>query len=283
MRATNGMPVPKVHIKRLLPELVALILVGCQQAPSKAPMPEQPSMMAVTPVNFMAADGLTVSGRYYRADSPKALILLFHQAGSSKAEYATIAPRLVDMGYSALAIDQRSGGSMFGMNQTAARVTTPVTYGDVLYDLDAALSWSRTMHLPVILWGSSYSSALVLELAAKHPNDIAAVMAFSPSEYLGPGKPVQAAATKVTVPVFVTVASDPAELAQAKPIFAAVKSAGKKLYIPSVGVHGSSTLITKRNERGVVANWAAVTDFLKDAINHSSQMNVTLGHTPKAP
>ena len=220
-------------------------------------------MMAVTPVNFMADDGLTVSGLYYRATTPKALILLFHQANSSKDEYATIAPRLVEMGYSALAIDQRSGGAMFGKNQTAARMTTPVTYGDALHDLDAALSWSRTMQVPIIIWGSSYSSALVFQLAAKHPKDITAVLAFSPGEYLGPGKPVTAAAAKVKVPVFVTVASDPAELAQAKPIFAALTGLSNKLYVPAAGVHGSSTLIAARNAKGAEANWTAVADFLK--------------------
>ena len=249
--------------KLFLPALAAIFMTGCQQTPAKPPMAEQPSMMAVTPVNFMADDGLTVSGQYYRATTPKALILLFHQANSSKDEYATIAPRLVDMGYSALAIDQRSGGAMFGKNQTAARMTTPVTYGDALHDLDAALSWSRTMQVPIIIWGSSYSSALVFQLAAKHPKDITAVLAFSPGEYLGPGKPVSMAAAKVKVPVFVTVASDPTELTQAKAIFAALTGPGNKLYVPSAGIHGSSTLIATRNAKGAEANWTAVADFLK--------------------
>ncbi len=75
---------------------------------------------APTAVQLKAADGVTVFGSYYRAERPKALILLFHQAGSSKDEYATIAPRLTAAGYSALAIDQRSGGSLFGRNETAA-------------------------------------------------------------------------------------------------------------------------------------------------------------------
>jgi pimeloyl-ACP methyl ester carboxylesterase len=253
-------------MKRLLPILFVSALAACQQ-PSTEPMPEQPAMMAVTPVNFMADDGLTVSGRYYRADAPKALILLFHQANSSKDEYATIAPKLVEQGYSALAIDQRSGGTMFGTNRTAARMTTPATYGDALHDLDAALSWGRTMQLPIIVWGSSYSSALVFELAVKHPKDISAILAFSPGEYLGPGNPVAAAAAKTTVPVFVAVSGDPSELAAAKPIFLRVASASKTLYVPANGVHGSSTLIADRNPKGAVANWAKVDAFLGSVAN----------------
>jgi alpha-beta hydrolase superfamily lysophospholipase len=268
----NGMPVPDRRRHLALAATLAM-LASCQQAPTaQTPMPEQPSMMAVTSVNFMADDGLTVSGKYYRATKPKALILLFHQAGSSMDEYATIAPRLVEMGYSALAIDQRSGGTMFGKNLTAARVPVTVTYGDALHDLDAALDWSRSMNLPVIVWGSSYSAALVFELTAKHPMDISAVLAFSPGEYLGSGTPVALAASQVRVPVFVAVGSGPAELAEAKPIFDAIASSSKKLYLPKSGVHGSSTLIAQKNEAGAEANWAAVSKFLTAA-------NVTRGKT----
>lgn len=242
----------------------ALVLASCGQAqPAQKPMPEQPSMMAVEPVDFMADDGLTVSGTFYRATNPKALILLFHQAGSSKAEYATIAPRLVDAGYSALAIDQRSGGAMFGKNETAARMPAPASYGDALHDLDAALSWAATMNLPVIVWGSSYSAALVFELAAKRPKEIAALLAFSPGEYLRPTMTVADAAKRVRIPVFVTSTKDPLEITAAKAIFDAVPAADKVQAIPAVtGVHGSSTLIADRNPKGAEDNWRPVLKFL---------------------
>jgi len=243
--------------------LAVLTTAGCQQATAPMPTPEQPSMMAVTPVDFMADDGLTVSGRYYRATEPKALILLFHHAGSSKDEYATIAPRLVDAGYSALAIDQRVGGAMFGPNLTAQRMTQPASYGDALHDLEAALGWARPMHLPVILWGSSYSSALVIELAAKHPRDVAAVLSFSPGEYLGPGQPVAAAAARLTVPAYVTAARDASELKAARAIFDAVPGSDKMFEAPSIaGIHGSSTLIATRNPAGAETNWKPVLRFL---------------------
>jgi dienelactone hydrolase len=243
----------------------AVVLAGCNQAPSTAakPMPEQPSMMAVTPVNFMADDGLTVSGRYYRAASPKALILLFHQANSSKDEYAEIAPKLVEAGYAALAIDQRSGGTMFGKNETAARMPKGASYADALHDLQGALGWAQAMNLPVIVWGSSYSSSLVFELAANNPGKVAAVLSFSPGEYLGDGNPVQAAAARVKVPVFITFAKDPAEMLAAQAIFAAVPSAGKVFAEPKSGVHGSSTLIAARNPQGAAENWTRVMGFLK--------------------
>lgn len=259
------------------PLAILLSLSCCQEAPKETtksektqtkatPMSEQHSMMAVTSVNFMADDGLTVSAKFYRATEPKALILLFHQANSSMDEYATIAPRLVGMGYSALAIDQRSGGAMFGKNLTAARMQSPASYGDTSHDLEAALKWSGSQNLPVIVWGSSYSAALVFKLAAKHPKDISAVIAFSPGEYLGPGTPVAAAAAKVRVPVYVSVGSDSAELRATKPVFEAIGSKHKTLHVPKVGTHGSSTLIAELNKDGAAANWAAVEKFLK-AVN----------------
>src|SRR3546814_14692529 len=61
---------------------------------------------------LQSADKKSIRGDFYEADHAKALILLFHQAGSSKEEYATIAPKLVAARYSALAIDPRAGGDM---------------------------------------------------------------------------------------------------------------------------------------------------------------------------
>jgi hypothetical protein len=74
------------------------------------------------PVTLQAHDGVSVSGLVYEARQPKGIILLFHQAGSSKAEYATIAPGLAAAGFTALAIDQRSGGTLYGPNETVSRL-----------------------------------------------------------------------------------------------------------------------------------------------------------------
>src|SRR6185503_12630762 len=107
-------------------------------------------------VTLRARDGVSITGLAYTAEHPKAIILLFHQADSSKAEYATIAPRLVAAGFSALAIDQRSGGSLYGPNETARRLGKEASYEQAKPDLEAALDWATAQHLPVVLWGSSY-------------------------------------------------------------------------------------------------------------------------------
>jgi len=218
-------------------------------------------------IELIASDGVHVFARAY-GSSPKApVILLFHQAGSSRSEYATIAPRLVDLGFNVLAVDQRSGGDMYQpANETVLHLGRSVaSYDAVLPDLEAALDWARRAHpsSAVYVWGSSYSAALAFVLAAKHPKEIAAVLAFSPGEYLGDGSAVHRSAARVRVPVFIDSAADAKEIAAAKSIFDVIPSKHKVLYAPNVGVHGSSTLIPDRDPNGSEQNWTQVTRFLR--------------------
>ncbi|MDR6294621.1 MULTISPECIES: alpha/beta hydrolase [Inquilinus] len=248
---------------RILSTLLAAALLataGLQPA-GAAPPPE------ATPLTFQASDGVTVHARYYPAATPKALILLFHQAGSSKDEYATIAPRLAAAGYSALAVDQRSGGSLFGVNETAAGLGRDPGYLAAKQDLEGALRWGEAQHQPLVLWGSSYSAALVFLVAAEHPGAVRAVLAFSPGEYLNPSDAVRRASAQLRAPVFVTSAQDAGEIAAARAILAASPAQVKVQYVPSQGgVHGSSTLIAARNPGGAEANWQAALAFLKAAL-----------------
>jgi dienelactone hydrolase len=210
-----------------------------------------------------ASDGVAVHGLLYKAPRPRALILLFHQAASSKDEYATIAPKLVKAGYSALAIDQRSGDGMFGINETAAAIDRQADYLDTRPDLQAALDWAQTQNLPIILWGSSYSSSLIFPLAAGDPQGIVALLAFSPGEYFDDKQMIRRAAAKVTVPVLVASTNSADETGKADPIMAALrKNAANVRFVSEHGVHGSSTLIPQRNPDGGEANWRAVMAFL---------------------
>jgi dienelactone hydrolase len=216
------------------------------------------------PVTFPAADGVAVHGDLYRpAGAPRGVLLLFHQAGSSRLEYTPIAPRLAALGWVALAVDQRSGGDLFGgRNLTAAGVRGDPGYMAALPDLEAALAYARTQFpgtRPVV-WGSSYSAALVFVLAARHSSEIAAVLAFSPGEYLPVS--VRAAAAKVAAPVYVTSASDADEEDAAAALLAASPATVKRQYRAKAGVHGSATLRADANRAGAEANFADVTAWL---------------------
>jgi len=217
---------------------------------------------AAMPVMLKARDGVSISGLVYPATHPKAIILLFHQADSSKAEYATIAPRLAASGFTALAIDLRSGGSLYGPNETAARLSKPATYEQAKPDLVAALDWALPQHLPVVLWGRSYSAALVFEVAAEHADEVSAVIAFSPGEYLEDRGSVARAAARVRAPIYVTSSPDAEEVRSARAILAASPARVKTQYQPRFGVHGASTLIEARDPKGAADNWMHALTFL---------------------
>lgn len=219
-------------------------------------------------VLLTAADGVKVHGDVWRAAGAKPpIILAFHQAGSSAAEYAPIAPRLVRAGFTVLAIDQRSGDGAFGgTNRTAAALGwRELSYDSALPDLEAALAWAKAeAHgAPVVVWGSSYSAALVFLLAAAHPGDVAAIVAFSPGEYLARRDAVRAAARKVTVPVYIDQSSGKDEIASSAAILEAVKSSDKQqLVARAPSTHGSSTLRDDKNSAGAEAHWQGVLAFL---------------------
>lgn len=218
------------------------------------------------PVTLTAADGVKVYGEYWpAAGEPAPLILAFHQAGSSHAEYIPLAPRLNQAGFSVLAIDQRSGGGLFGgKNQTAAALGHTVSYDDALPDLEAALAWghAKAKGAPVLVWGSSYSSALVFVLAARHPTDVQGLLAFSPGEYLDAQNAVHHAAQHLHMPIFIDQSNNKDEVDQSRSILNAAASTNKTQYISRHGVHGSATLRADRNAAGAEENWGAVLGFL---------------------
>ena len=218
---------------------------------------------AQEPVAFKTSDGITVYGDYYAgADAARPVILAFHQAQSNRLEYRDIAPRLVKDGFSVLAIDQRSGGNVDGIdNRTATEAKGYWSYTDTMPDLEAALAWAHEKHpkSKIIAWGSSYSASLAIVLASKH-KDIAGVLAFSPGEYFD-GKPsVREAGKDVTVPVFITSRGDK-EKVIAKLILDELAATDKTQFVPQgTGVHGSSALLQRQGKADEY--WNAVELFL---------------------
>jgi alpha-beta hydrolase superfamily lysophospholipase len=220
---------------------------------------------------FPAEDGLLVTADLYQwHDDDAPFIVLFHQAGWSRGEYKEIAPKLGELGFNCLAVDQRSGKAVNEVtNETAKGAKSKklgTSFVDALPDMRAALRLVETRYPDAkrIAWGSSYSSALVLVLAGEEPELMDAVLSFSPGEYfakLGKGKDfVTTAASKIKQPVFITSAKS--EHKSWKAIFAAIPSEAKVSFLPqSKGNHGSRALWAKHKDAG--AYWSAVQTFLK--------------------
>ena len=243
--------------------LATSVLAACGTAPASNTAATAAFVAPSSPLALKAADGVVVHARLYPAERPKAVILLFHQAGSGKGEYATIAPRLIAAGYTALAIDQRSGGSLYGPNETAAQVAGKPDYLAAAQDLQAAVDWGVAQKLPVVVWGSSYSSSLVFPLAVHNAPRIKAVLSFSPGEYFDDKRLVERAAAQLSVPVYITSAPSADEVAAARSIADAVPHGLATRYVPTAGVHGSSTLIAAKDPAGAESNWLPVLAFLR--------------------
>ena len=215
---------------------------------------------------FSSKDGLKISARLYEKDADAQTILLCHQARFNKQEYADIAPRLREMGYNALAIDQRSGGDFAGKaNETFNRAkqnNLSTDYVDAQQDIESALNFLfNKYNKPVILWGSSYSSALVFFVAQKYPDKVKAVISFSPGNYFGDKrKNLKTVFENMSQPFWVT-----SSLKESKRLSGLVgKPSGKHQmqFIPNEeGHHGSRALWMNQihNEE----YWASLKSFLK--------------------
>lgn len=120
---------------------------------------------------------------------------------------------------------------------------------DALPDMRAALRHARSLTSgPILSWGNSYASALILKVATDNPGQADGVLSFSPSEYFPDRQLIQKAVINLTVPTFITSARSEANN------YAAIVSnvppeTPLTTFRPStVGRHGSSTL------------WATTTD-----------------------
>ena len=236
------------------------------------------SLLAVTAtaeptvIQFESAGDVTVYGDLYLTDADKSapLILLFHQAGSdARGEYSGMAARLNRNGYHALAIDQRSGGNRFGYeNRTVAGLDgQEFGYCDVYVDLESALAFAMDAGFngPIAVWGSSYSAALVFQLAAKHSDEVSAVLAFSPAS----GAPMEGCqaqpyVTNLRLPALALRPQGEYEVDSVKIQMADFAAAEIQTYVSDPGVHGSSMLNAERVGASTEATWNIVLEFLNE-------------------
>ena len=217
---------------------------------------------AFTTTKFPSKDELAITADLYKIDETKPVILLCHQAGYSRGEYREIAVKLNELGFNCMAIDQRSGSQINDVvNQTAkgaANAKLSRQFGDAEQDIEAAIDFLfKVWKKPVIVWGSSYSASLVLKLGASKEN-VQAVLAFSPGEYIK-GSNISESIVGLTKPTFVT--SSKKEAAEVTKLIAGVEASFITQFIPEEeGKHGSKALWSAN--AGHEEYWTAVEAFL---------------------
>ena len=163
-------------------------------------------------VTFFASDSLRITADLYLKDYNYPFILLFHQSGYSRGEYAGIADKLLNLDYNCLAVDLRSGGKInYIKNETAPRVQNKnMSYRliDSRKDILAAIKYVRKYNnIPVILFGSSYSASLCM-IVGKNNESVNAVVAFSPGEYFEPGISVKSTLKEFDKPLFISASEN---------------------------------------------------------------------------
>ncbi len=260
---------PHASMRPMRIRMIPLVMLFTAYSIAHAQVPEA--------IQFQTADSLTIYGDLYRADAPAdaPMILLFHQGGGdARGEYGPLVDRLTAIGYHALAIDQRRGGTRFdNTNRTVEALPEDIEYGycDAYPDLEAALAFARAQGFtgPKAAWGSSYSAALVFQLAAKYPEDIATVLAFSPAS----GDPMKGCepgrySGTLEVPVLVLRPAREMEIERVAAQLKTFADEGHATYVADPGVHGSSMLNPDRVQADTEATWAVVLDFLAEALDH---------------
>lgn len=255
--------------------MLLVVSVGCESPKQEQPEEQNQSgttTTEVTEISFTTPDGIRIFGDLYERKKEAPTILLFHQAGSNaRGEYGPIIPRLVFMGYNVLAIDQRSGGQQFGSyNRTIAQLADTVFYQEYGYcdaynNLETALDFVIQTGFTgqKIIWGSSYSAALVVQLASKRSNDVAAVLAFSPASgsALADCKPDDYFST-ITIPLLVLRPPNEMERESVQTQADLARSFNHEVFVGEYGRHGSSMLVKDRVGHEVEDTWEAVATFL---------------------
>lgn len=270
-------------MKWIIGVLILLSVAGCKPAPNTegTTVPDVASVDKEPPKDFdgmvLQGDGFWVATRIVPrmristkanpgdSTNNQTVVLMFHRAGSNMHEYDPIAERIAKMGYDCLKVDQRSGGDMWGeQNVTKKQYASEQSYLDAYQDMVAVLKYAREEWARVIVWGSSYSASLVLRLAAEYPDDVAAVLSFSPGEYFEQPGLVASWNAKVKAPRFFAATSAEINGGVLEIYQAATDLKGSHLIGFSDGVHGSQTLREDECPERWQDYWSGVESFFQE-------------------
>lgn len=224
------------------------------------------STIRVNTVRFKAADGLEITADEYIIDQGRPYILLFHEQGSSRGEFKTIARRLCKINYNCLAVDLRNGGNdNFVSNETVKQLReghASADVHDIEQDVVAAINYAYgKSNLPVILFGSGANGSLSLLVALNNENT-RAVVALSPGEYFMPGIKIQDTVAQLKKPVFIT--SSKSEFPYVAELASGIEKEYLTLFEPKQGEgrRGTASFSTAYDQN--TEYWIALILFFKD-------------------
>lgn len=218
-----------------------------------------------TEVALLSSDSIYVHANIYEFSKDAPVILLCHQARYNKTEYKDIAPKLMELGFNCIAIDQRSGGELNGLlnvtHENAVNKDLPVEFLDAEKDILSAIDFAYDKYgKKIILWGSSYSSTLALWIGL-NSEKVKAVISFSPGDYFPEKGSLTDSLEKFNKPFWVTSSKE--EEPELTKMLAKMKRTENQIqFIPKGnGEHGSKALWEEKPDHEEY--WQAITVFFE--------------------
>ena len=220
----------------------------------------------VRTITFTASDGLDITADEYIIGRDKPYVLLFHEQGSSRGEFKTIARRLCKLDYNCLAVDLRNGGNYnYVSNETSKRLRgkqLDTGLNGIEMDAVAAIRYAREKsEQPVVLFGSGANGSLSLKIALSN-TDVKAVIALSPGEYFMPEIKIQEVISPLEKPVFIT--SSKAELPYVSELASGMDKDYVTLFEPKQGAGDRGTRSFSADYSNNNEYWIALMLFFKD-------------------
>ncbi|MGL4306818.1 MAG: alpha/beta hydrolase [Mycobacteriaceae bacterium] len=215
-------------------------------------------------VTFASLDGLLITADEYLADNALGSLLLCHRSHFNRGEYRETAKKFQSLGYSCLAIDQRSGMKVLGTtNETyllAKQQGRATGYVAAKPDIEAAIEYCylKNSSQPIVIVGSSYSASLALLIGSENGGKLSGIIAFSPGEYLK-GITLSETLHTLTVPTIVLPEKKDYLITQ-QLLKNADKSVVSLFHPQTEGAHGSRSLWSKTT--GNDEYWSVVLEFL---------------------
>ncbi len=210
-------------------------------------------------ISIPTSNNYAVVGDLYDIGANNPIIILCHQAGYNKYEYADIAPKLNNMGFNCLAVDLSGGGTFAAhFNETSEnRVASGQGSSRTLIsnEIEATINYlAKKYTTEIIVWGSSYSASLAATTAANN-DKVSAFIAFSA---LSPS--LASVLPGIEKPFFMT-----ASKAEGSDLKALLKDttlgSNQILFIPSgAGAHGSKAIWNGAEDANEY--WVAIRSFL---------------------
>ncbi len=224
------------------------------------------STIRVKTVTFTAADGLQITADEYIIEPDNPYILLFHEQGSSRGEFSTIARMLCKMDYNCLAVDLRNGENFnFVSNETVKQLREKrleANINDIEQDMVASINYAHEKsNLPVVLFGSGANGSLSLKVALSNEN-VRAVVALSPGEYFMPEIKIQDTITHLKKPVFIS--SSKSEFPYVSELASGIGKDYISLFEPKLGAGDRGTASLSVDYEQNTEYWIALILFFKE-------------------